>query len=211
MITHSQARSMAEANWGRGGTKSRRTNRTGAFYFSCSSHGGYIIDGRAMSEEARKAISAYREPETTSEVIDPETGVVTLERYTAVDDYGTMINPLLVEGQVHGAIAQGLGQALMEHAVYDRGSGQLISGSFMDYCMPRADNLPSFDIFLEGVPCTTNPLGVKGSGEAGAIAGLPAAVNAVLDALGSIGVQTLNGPATPETVWRLISGQGGAT
>ncbi len=143
--------------------------------------------------------------------VDPETGVVTLERYTAVDDYGTMINPLLVEGQVHGAIAQGLGQALMEHAVYDRGSGQLISGSFMDYCMPRADNLPSFNILLEGVPCTTNPLGVKGSGEAGAIAGFPAAVNAVLDALSSLGVQTLNGPATPETIWRLICEHSGTS
>ena len=97
--------------------------------------------------------------------------MVALARYTAVDDYGTMINPFLVsETRVHGAIAQGAGQALFEHAAYDSESGQLIAGSFMDYCMPHADDLPSFDLSFQGIPCTTNPLGVKGSGEAGAIA-----------------------------------------
>ena len=136
--------------------------------------------------------------------IDPETGVTRLCAYTAVDDYGTMINPLLVSGQVHGAIAQGVGQALMERAVYDRDSGQLLSGSFMDYCLPRADDLPSFDVSFNGIPCTTNPLGVKGSGEAGAIAGFPAVANAVLDALSSFGIEGFAGPASPETVWRLI-------
>ena len=142
--------------------------------------------------------------------IDPETGVVALARYTAVDDYGTMINPFLVSGQVHGAIAQGAGQALLEHAAYDSESGQLIAGSFMDYCMPRADDLPSFDLSFQGIPCTTNPLGVKGSGEAGAIAGFPAVANAVLDALRPYGVDRLDGPATPETVWRLIHKNSGA-
>lgn len=138
--------------------------------------------------------------------IDPETGVVTLVRYTAVDDYGTVINPLLVTGQVHGAIAQGVGQAMMEHAVYEPKDGQLLSGSFMDYCLPRADDLPSFDVTLAGVPCTTNPLGVKGSGEAGAIAGFPAVANAVLNALQPYGVTAFDGPASPERVWRLIRG-----
>ena len=142
--------------------------------------------------------------------IDPETGVIALARYTAVDDYGTLINPFLVSGQVHGAIAQGAGQALLERAAYDSESGQLIAGSFMDYCMPRADDLPSFDLSFQGIPCTTNPLGVKGSGEAGAIAGFPAVANAVLDALRPYGVESLDGPATPETVWRLIHKNSGA-
>ena len=137
--------------------------------------------------------------------IDPETGLVTLSRYTAVDDYGTMINPFLVAGQVHGAVAQGAGQALMEHAAYEGETGQLLTGSFMDYCMPRADDLPVFDLSFQGIPCTTNPLGVKGSGEAGAIAGFPAVANAVLDALKSYGVHCLDGPATSETVWRLVN------
>lgn len=143
--------------------------------------------------------------------IDRDTGVVTLARYTAVDDYGTTINPMLVTGQVHGAIAQGVGQALLEHAVYDRDSGQFLAGSFMDYGMPRADDLPSFDVTLDGIPCATNPLGVKGSGEAGAIAGFPAVANAVLDALRPYGVTALDGPATPETVWQLINGSGKAS
>ena len=116
-----------------------------------------------------------------------------------------------VTGQAHGAIAQGVGQALTEHAVFDPESGQLLSGSFMDYCMPRADDLPSFDVTLAGVRCTTNPLGVKGSGEAGAIAGFPATANAVLDALRPIGVETLDGPATPQTIWRLIRDHGGTS
>ena len=137
--------------------------------------------------------------------IDPETGLVTLSRYTAVDDYGTMVNPFLVAGQVHGAIAQGVGQALMEHGAYDADNGQLLTGSFMDYCMPRADDLPAFDLSFQGIPCTTNPLGVKGSGEAGAIAGFPAVANAVLDALNSYNINCLNGPTTSETIWRLLN------
>ncbi len=136
--------------------------------------------------------------------VDPETGVVTLARYTAVDDYGTVINPLLVAGQVHGTIAQGAGQALMEQAVYDGASGQLLSGSFMDYGMLRADDLPSFDVTLSGIPCATNPLGVKGSGEAGAIAGFPAVTNGVLNALRPYGITAIEGPATPGRLWNLI-------
>jgi carbon-monoxide dehydrogenase large subunit len=137
--------------------------------------------------------------------IDRETGAVTLTHYTTVDDFGTMINPLIVAGQVHGAVAQGVGQALFEQAVYAPVSGQLLSGSFMDYCMPRADDLPSLDVAFNSVSCTTNPLGVKGSGEAGAIAGFPAVANAVLDALAPFGVKVLDGPATPENVWRLLN------
>ena len=136
--------------------------------------------------------------------VDPETGTVALKRYTGADDYGTIINPMVIEGQVHGAIAQGVGQGLMERAVYEEGSGQLLSGSFMDYPMPRAADVPSFDLTFNEIACTTNPLGVKGSGEGGAIAGLPAIANAVLDALEPYGVTEMVGPATPENVWRAI-------
>ncbi|MBT5809713.1 MAG: xanthine dehydrogenase family protein molybdopterin-binding subunit [Rhodospirillaceae bacterium] len=141
--------------------------------------------------------------------VDPETGVVTLARYTGVDDYGTIINPMVIEGQVHGAITQGVGQALMERAVYEDGSGQLLSGSFLDYPLPRAADVPSYDVTFNQIACTTNPLGVKGSGEAGAIAGFPAIVNAVLDALEPYGVIELEGPATPENVWRTIQNAAG--
>jgi carbon-monoxide dehydrogenase large subunit len=141
--------------------------------------------------------------------VDPDTGKVTVQRYTAVDDYGTVINPMVVTGQVHGAITQGIGQALMERAAYDPSTGQLLSGSFMDYMVPRADEVPSYDVTLNGIPCATNPLGVKGSGEAGAIAGFPAVANAVIDALAPYGVKQLEGPASPENVWRAIQGAKG--
>ncbi|HVN00630.1 MAG TPA: xanthine dehydrogenase family protein molybdopterin-binding subunit [Caulobacteraceae bacterium] len=132
--------------------------------------------------------------------VDPDTGVVDLVRFVAVDDFGEVINPMIVEGQVHGGIAQGVGQALLEHGIYDD-AGQLVTGSFMDYCMPRADDLPSFEVDTTVTPCTHNPLGVKGCGEAGAI-GAPAAVmNAVTDALG---VKDLAMPASPERVWRAL-------
>ena len=136
--------------------------------------------------------------------IDPDTGKTSVVRYTAVDDYGVMVNPVLVSGQVHGAITQGIGQALLEKAVYDDFTGQLISGSFMEYAMPRADDLPAFDVVFNGVPCTTNPLGVKGCGEAGAIAAYPAVSNAIIDALAPYNVNGFDGPATPERIWRLI-------
>src|SRR6202000_254294 len=119
--------------------------------------------------------------------IDPETGAVSLVKLTAVDDYGVLVNPMVVAGQAHGAIAQGAGQALMEHAVYDADSGQLVAGSFMDYAMPRADDLPSFQLDFNNTRCTTNPLGVKGCGEAGAVAMLPGIANGVVEALGPCG------------------------
>jgi carbon-monoxide dehydrogenase large subunit len=140
--------------------------------------------------------------------IDRDTGTVHVVRFTAADDFGRIINPLIVEGQVHGGVAQGIGQALCENTVYDGDSGQLLTGSFMDYCMPRADDLPSFAVATNTTLCTHNPLGVKGCGEAGAI-GAPAAVmNAVVHALSPLGVKDLAMPATAERVWRAIHSHG---
>jgi carbon-monoxide dehydrogenase large subunit len=136
--------------------------------------------------------------------VDPETGVVEIVAMTAVDDFGNIINPMIVEGQVHGGLAQGIGQALMENCVYDRESGQLLTGSFMDYAMPRAVDLPSFKVDHRITPCTHNPLGVKGCGEAGAIGSPPAVINAVIDALAPLGVTHIDMPASPERVWRAI-------
>jgi carbon-monoxide dehydrogenase large subunit len=140
--------------------------------------------------------------------IDPDTGLVTLDRYVAVDDYGTLINPLLTVGQVQGGVAQGIGQAIMEHTVYDDASGQMLSGSFMDYQLPRAVDLPDLQITLTGVPTLANPLGVKGSGQAGAIAAPQTIVSAILDALAPLGVTHIDMPATPERVWRAIQQAG---
>ena len=131
--------------------------------------------------------------------VDPETGHTAIVQWVAVDDFGKLINPLVVEGQVHGGIAQGVGQALLENCVYDADSGQLITGSFMDYCMPRSDDLPSFTVATIETPCPHNPLGVKGCGEAGSIAAPTALINAVTDALG---VEDIAMPATSEEVWR---------
>jgi aerobic carbon-monoxide dehydrogenase large subunit len=137
--------------------------------------------------------------------IDHDTGQVALSRYTAVDDYGVLVNPVIAAGQAHGAITQGVGQALLEQAVYDGRSGQPLAGSFMDYALPRAEDLPSFDLSFNGTPCTTNPLGVKGCGEAGTIAAFPAVTNAILDALATIGVTDFDGPATPARIWQAIA------
>ena len=136
--------------------------------------------------------------------IDPETGRVTLERYLAVDDYGRVINPLLTAGQVQGGVAQGIGQALLEHTVYEAETGQLLSGSLLDYALPRADDLPDLDIILDGLPTAANPLGVKGSGQAGCIAAPQTIVCAILDALAPLGIKHIDMPATPERVWRAI-------
>jgi carbon-monoxide dehydrogenase large subunit len=138
--------------------------------------------------------------------VDIETGKVDIVNWTAVDDFGTIINPMIVEGQVHGGIAQGVGQALMENAVYDKETGQLISGSYMDYTMPRADDVPSFKLGYKVTPCPHNPLGVKGCGEAGAIAAPAAVMNAVHDALAPLGVSHVPMPATSLNVWQAIHG-----
>ena len=136
--------------------------------------------------------------------IDPETGEVTLARYTAVDDFGDLLNPMLTLGQIQGGVVQGIGQALLENTVYDEDSGQLLSGSFMDYALPRAADIPSLDIRFHGVPTAANPLGLKGAGQAGAIASPQAVVCAVLDALAPLGVEHIDMPLTPERVWRAM-------
>ncbi len=136
--------------------------------------------------------------------IDPETGVTQVVNFTAVDDVGRVINPMIVEGQVHGGVAQGIGQALLEGCVYDDDSGQLLTGSLMDYCMPRADNVPSFQVGTHTTLCAHNSLGVKGCGEVGAIGSPPAVINAVIDALSPLGVTDIDMPATPHKVWQTI-------
>ena len=136
--------------------------------------------------------------------VDPETGLIGIARYLVVDDVGHAINPLIVRGQVHGGVAQGVGQALHEHTVYDPESGQLLSASFMDYALPRAEDLPAIEVDLVEIPCETNPLGVKGAGEAGAVGSPPAVMNALVDALAPDGVTHLDMPATPERVWRAL-------
>jgi carbon-monoxide dehydrogenase large subunit len=136
--------------------------------------------------------------------IDPDTGEVALDHYTVVDDIGTVINPLLAKGQIQGGIAQGVGQALIEDIVYDRDSGQLLTGSLLDYGIPRADLLPAIRADFRPVPSTTNPLGVKGVGEGGTIAATPTVMNAILDALARLGVTDLPMPATPERIWRAL-------
>tara|TARA_R110000868_G_scaffold28525_6_gene106896 strand:- start:29040 stop:31409 length:2370 start_codon:yes stop_codon:yes gene_type:complete len=141
--------------------------------------------------------------------IDPTTGQVTLCSFNAVDDFGKIINPMIVEGQVHGGLVQGIGQALMENCIYDD-QGQLVTGSFNDYCLPRADDVPSFTVGTnEGAPCTHNPLGVKGCGEAGTIGAGAAVTNAVLDALGTKGIHNIDMPATPHRVWQALQQSNG--
>jgi carbon-monoxide dehydrogenase large subunit len=133
--------------------------------------------------------------------VDPETGKVDLLAYHVLDDFGRVINPMLVAGQVHGGIVQGLGQAILENMVYDESTGQLLTASFTDYAMPRADNMPDIDFAYEEIPCKTNPLGAKGCGEAGTVGALPAVMSAVADALGVLHIDM---PATPERVWQAL-------
>ncbi len=136
--------------------------------------------------------------------VDPDTGMIAVLRYIVCDDVGKAVNPMIVRGQVHGGVAQGFGQAVMEQTAYDPQSGQLLSGSFMDYALPRAADLPDIEVDLIEVPCLTNPLGVKGAGEAGAVGSPPAMINAIVDALAGAGVKSIDMPATPEKVWKAI-------
>ena len=136
--------------------------------------------------------------------VDPDTGEVELLSVVASDDFGRVINPMIVAGQVHGGLAHGIGQALLESCVYDPDTGQLVTGSFLNYALPRAADLPSFVVETETTPCTHNPLGAKGCGEAGAIGICPAVINAVVDALSELGVRHLDMPASPERVWQAI-------
>jgi aerobic carbon-monoxide dehydrogenase large subunit len=137
--------------------------------------------------------------------VDPETGTTEVISFVAVDDVGKVINPMIVDGQIQGGIAQGIGQALLENCVYDNNSGQILTGSYMDYTMPRADNLPSFKVSTHNTMCTHNPLGSKGCGEVGAIGSPPAVINAVLDALAPLGVTDITMPASPHRVWQAIN------
>jgi carbon-monoxide dehydrogenase large subunit len=136
--------------------------------------------------------------------IDPDTGVVALQSYLVVDDVGTVINPLTLAGQIHGGVAQGVGQILMEQVVYEPGSGQLLTASFMDYCMPRAEDMCNMRIVSNPVPTEGNPLGAKGAGEAGCVGALPAVMNAIMHALEPLGVRELDMPATGDRIWRAI-------
>jgi carbon-monoxide dehydrogenase large subunit len=136
--------------------------------------------------------------------ITPETGRIEILRYSVIDDCGVELNPLLVKGQVHGGIVQGAGQALMENIVYEAGSGQLLTGSFMDYAMPRADDFCAFEVSAYPVPTKTNPLGVKGVGESGTVGALASVMNAINDALAPLGVRHIEMPATPGRIWQAI-------
>jgi carbon-monoxide dehydrogenase large subunit len=141
--------------------------------------------------------------------VDPDTGMVEVVRYTFVNDFGVVINPLLVDGQAHGGIVQGIGQALRERTVYDE-NGQLLTGSYMDYAMPRADDAPLFVHQFHSVPAKTNPLGAKGCGEAGCAGALPSVMNALVDALSEYGIRHIDMPATPERVWQAIRSANGS-
>jgi carbon-monoxide dehydrogenase large subunit len=136
--------------------------------------------------------------------VDPDTGLIAVLRYIVADDVGHALNPLIVRGQVHGGVAQGIGQAMLERTAYDPESGQLLSASFMDYALPRAGDLPPIEVDFVSIPCLTNPLGVKGAGEAGAVGSPPALMNALVDALSAEGVTHMDMPATPEVVWKAL-------
>jgi carbon-monoxide dehydrogenase large subunit len=140
--------------------------------------------------------------------VDPETGLVEIVRYTSVDDVGRAINPMIVHGQTHGGIAQGVGQALWEHCHYDAETGQMLSATLMDYALPRADTLPAFTTAISEVPSTSNPLGLRGGGEGGTTGALGAVANAIVDALAERGVEHIDLPATPERVWRALGAAG---
>ena len=156
----------------------------------------------------KQAPSAYPNGCHVAEIeIDPDTGAITIDRYVTVNDFGTLVNPMLVEGQLHGGVVQGIGQALYESTVYD-GEGQLVTGSYMDYAMPRAADVPFFSFENSGVPTATNPLGAKGCGEAGCAGSLPSVMNAIVDALSPYGVKHVDMPATPHAIWQIINAAG---
>ena len=163
-------------------------------------------DGNGLNADVEITVGAWTFPNGChiAEVeIDPDTGITQVVNYSIVDDFGKIINPMLVEGQVHGGVVQGIGQALLEHTVYSE-DGQLLTGSFVDYCMPRADTSPAMVFSTEEVPCKNNPMGMKGCGEAGTVGSAAAVINAVIDALSEYGVTAVDMPATPEKIWRLI-------
>jgi carbon-monoxide dehydrogenase large subunit len=203
----------AEIDYGNGQFARRGTNRRVSFaeVADVAYHGAMLPPDGSLTPGLE--ITEFYDPPDTNDpqamhlavvVVDPETGKVKLRSMYAADDCGVIVNPMIVEGQVHGGLAQGIGQALMEHVVYDRETGQLLSGSFMDYAMPRADDVPAFRTAFIETPAPSNPLGVKGGSESGAI-GAPAAIgNAVVDALWHLGVRDIALPITSETVWRAL-------
>jgi carbon-monoxide dehydrogenase large subunit len=190
------------------------TYRDGRFVVAGTDMGIGLFDLAARQPEKRIAVTTTQKvggPSWPNSAhvceleIDPETGVTEIVRYTTMDDVGRVVNPMIVAGQVHGGIAQAVGQALMEDTRYDPETGQLLTGSFLDYCLPRADDLPSFATFTdETSPCKINPLGAKGVGELGTVGGTPTVINAVIDALRPLGVQDMEMPATAERVWQAI-------
>jgi carbon-monoxide dehydrogenase large subunit len=165
------------------------------------SDGPQSLDVKHVSEGAP---AAYPNGCHVCEVeVDPDTGNIDIVKYIAVNDFGTVINPMLVEGQTHGGVVQGIGQTLLEHTVYDE-QGQLLTGSYMDYALPKAHHTPNFEVHSHPVPATTNPLGVKGCGEAGCAGSLTSIMNAVVDALSVYGIKHIDMPATPQRVWQAI-------
>ena len=210
----------AELDYAEGQFSLRGTNRGIGFaeVADVAYHGAMLPADGSLSPGLEVA-EFYDPPDTNDPqamhlavvIVDPDTGVVKLRDIYAADDCGVVINPMIVEGQVHGGLAQGVGQALLEHVVYDRESGQLLSGSFMDYAMPRADDVPSFHTGFIETPAPSNPLGVKGGSESGTI-GAPAAIgNAVVDALWHLGVRDISMPISPETVWQALRRARGQT
>ena len=171
-----------------------------------------LVGLAAQDGDAFDASASYRPEHGTSAAgcniceveVDTETGAVTLDRYVIAQDAGKIVNPVVVEGQIHGGVATGIGQALLEHAIYEPGSAQLLTGSFMDYALPRAGDVPPLKLLLHEIPSAHNPLGAKGIGEAGGVGTAPAVVNAILDALAPLGVTHIDMPATPHRVWRAI-------
>jgi carbon-monoxide dehydrogenase large subunit len=167
-----------------------------------------LSDGLNVTVSYKKSASTFPNGCHIAEVeIDPDTGKVDVVNYTVVDDIGVVINPLVVAGQVHGGVVQGLGQALTENCVYEEGTGQLLTGSFMDYGMPRADDISNINFSTHEVPCTTNPLGIKGCGEAGTIGAMPSIMNAVVHAVRERGIMQVDMPATPLKMWNLLNKQ----
>jgi carbon-monoxide dehydrogenase large subunit len=185
--------------------RARGTNETRTLMEVAAAHPGELDTRGVYKPET--PVPAYPNGCHIAEVeLDPDTGVMKVTRYSVTDDFGTLVNPKLVQGQVQGGVAQGLGQALLEDVVYDE-TGQLLTGSFMDYGVPRADDVPLDQTFdTKPVPTPNNPLGAKGCGEAGTIGAMPSIMNALSDALGGV---HLNMPATPEKLWRLAQEQGG--
>ena len=171
-----------------------------------AAHPGATSDKLSAAEEFSVEPPTYPNGTHIAEVeIDQDTGTTSIVRYIVVDDFGATLNPLLLAGQVHGGAVQGIGQALMEDTIYDSASGQLLSASFMDYAMPRAEHTPDFVFETRNMPCKTNPLGVKGAGEAGAIGSCPAIINAIVDALWRAHrIRHIDMPATPQRIWDAI-------